>query len=61
MTLRRLTIQLEPQDEAVFSRSAATMGAHNTLTGPPGAALLGWAARNCYHKLDEKAQTLVFH
>lgn len=61
MTARCLTIELEPEDAAVFSRSAATLGAHATLAGPPGAALMGWAARKCYPKLSEEGQKLVFH
>lgn len=60
MTERRLTLELTPEDAAVFSRSAATLGAHRTLAGPPGAALLGWAASQIYDDLGEHAHA-VFH
>lgn len=61
MTARCLTIELEPEDAAVFSRSAATMGAHATFAGPPGAALMGWVARKCYTTLSKAGQQLIFH
>ncbi len=60
MTMRCLTIELVPEEAAVFSRTAATEGAHATLAGPPGAALLGWAASRCYEDLGDAAHT-VFH
>ena len=58
--MRCLTIELVPEEAAVFSRTAATEGAHATLAGPPGAALLGWAASRCYEDLGDAAHT-VFH
>ena len=60
MTGRRLTLELTPEEAAVFSRSAATLGAHRTLSGPPGAALLGWAASQIYDDLGGQAHA-VFH
>ena len=41
---RRVRLLLEQTRPAVFSRNAATEGAHATLDAPTGGALLGWAA-----------------
>jgi hypothetical protein len=42
---RRALILLRLRDDVVFSARAATEGMHRSLPHPPGAALLGWAAR----------------
>ena len=60
MTKRSFSITLKPEEAAVFSRTAATLGAHATLSGPTGAALMGWAASQCYAELGEKARD-AFH
>ena len=41
---RRVRLLLTQTRPAVFSRNAATEGAHATLDAPTGGALLGWAA-----------------
>ena len=41
---RRVLLLLKQTRPAVFSRSAATEGAHATHDGPTGGSLLGWAA-----------------
>lgn len=46
--------------DAVFSARAATLGGHEGLSYIPGAALLGWAARQLYANLNSSAYT-VFH
>lgn len=57
---RRVHVLLEQTRPAVFSRNAATEGAHATLDAPTGGALLGWAAAaGRYGKFKEKFK--VFH
>lgn len=60
MTLRRMVIELVAEAPASFSQRAATEGAHRTLEGPTGAALMGWAAGRCYDDLAAQAFA-VFH
>lgn len=56
------TLTLTPEDEAVFSRTAATQGAHETLTCPTGAALMGWAASRSYGWFRERGLARkIFH
>lgn len=43
-----MVLTLIPQQAAVFSTRAATLGAHASLNAPTGANLLGWAAGHCY-------------
>lgn len=58
---RRAALILSPETRAVFSKSGATQGQHQTLSAPPGSALLGWAAR-AYGVFEElNAAQLVFH
>jgi CRISPR-associated protein Csx10 len=58
---RRAALVLTPETRAVFSKSGATQGEHQTLPAPPGSALLGWAAR-AYGAFEAKnAAQHVFH
>jgi hypothetical protein len=45
---RMMVLSLLPQQAAVFSARAATLGAHASLNAPTGANLLGWAAGQCH-------------
>lgn len=56
-----LVLTLTPEDPAVFSATAATLGPHQTRDAPTGAALMGWAARQLYHRLKPQQQQLLFH
>lgn len=56
-----LVLDLEPADPAVFSATAATQGAHQTLDAPTGAALMGWAARHLYDQLPPADRYRLFH
>ncbi len=56
-----LVLTLVPEDPAVFSATAATLGLHQTRDAPTGAALMGWAARQLYDRLDPARQHLLFH
>ena len=38
-----ILLTLTPQDRAVFSNRNANLGEHESLAGPPGSALWGWA------------------
>lgn len=58
-TVHTLVITL--RDDAVFSRSNATAGAHDTLTRIPGSALLGAAAARLYRQLGAERAFLAFH
>ena len=56
----RVCLELTQTRPAVFSRNAATEGAHATLDAPTGGALLGWAAAaGDYGKFEEPFK--VFH
>ena len=58
--VHRVCLLLTQTRPAVFSRSAATEGAHATLDAPTGGALLGWAAAaGEYDKFEDPFQ--VFH
>ena len=50
---RVMVLTLRPQQAAVFSARAATLGAHATLDAPSGANLLGWAASKCYSAIED--------
>lgn len=54
-----LTIEL--LDDAVFSNSNATAGAHDTLDRIPGSALLGAAAARLYSTMRADEAFLAFH
>ncbi len=56
-----LVLTLVPEDPAVFSATAATLGPHETRDAPTGSALLGWAARQLYDRLDPVRQHRLFH
>lgn len=58
---RCIVLELTPNSAAIFSRDASTEGAHATLNAPTGAALLGWAAQNCYEKFTADAAFKIFH
>lgn len=56
-----LVLTLSPQDPAVFSASAATLGPHQTLDAPTGGALMGWAARHLYDQPSPADCYRLFH
>jgi len=57
---RRVNLVLTQRRSAIFSRTAASEGAHKTMFAPTGAALLGWAAaKGPYDCFDNKLA--VFH
>ncbi len=56
--MKTLTLLLQSSERAVFFERSATEGAHKTRLHPPGAALLGWAARDYASFKDSFA---VFH
>lgn len=55
------TLHITLLDDAVFSRSNATAGAHDTLSHIPGSALLGAAASRLYAALGAERAFLAFH
>ena len=56
----KVAVLLTQTRPAVFSRSAATEGAHATLDAPTGGSLLGWAAAaGGYDNFDDPFQ--IFH
>ena len=61
MTERRALLILVAGEPAVFSEQSRTEGEHRTLAHPPGAALLGWAARDYDYWLGRGRAEAVFH
>lgn len=55
------TLAITLLDDAVFSRSNATAGGHDTLSRIPGSALLGAAAARLYASLGSERAFLAFH
>ncbi len=58
--MKRIALEIELLEDAVFSARAATEGGHQALDRIPGAALLGAAAARLYGELGETAFT-AFH
>lgn len=58
--MRTLVLDLNPNEPAVFSRSAATKGGHATHIAPTGAALQGWAAGKLWGKLGDARAAHIF-
>jgi hypothetical protein len=61
MTGRSALLLLTPGERAVFSEQARSEGQHSTRACPPGAALLGWAARGYEGWLDRGKAEAIFH
>ena len=59
--MRSAQLLLTPERAAVFSRNSTTEGAHKTLLGPPGGALLGWAAAGGRYDDFKGAAWTIFH
>ena len=59
--MKRALLRIDPLDDIIFSRSSASMGGHRGHDYIPGAALLGWAARNLYGTLSRTEALEVFH
>ncbi len=58
--MKRIALEIELLEDAVFSARAATEGGHQALDRIPGSALLGAAAARLYDALGEAAFT-AFH
>ncbi len=58
--MKRIALEIELLEDAVFSARAATEGGHQSLDRIPGSALLGAAAARLYGALGEAAFT-AFH
>lgn len=61
MKLHTQTLKITLLDDCVFSKRAATEGAHETIDRVPGTALLGAAAAQLYAQLTTAESDTVFH
>ncbi len=59
--MKTQAVLIELQEDCVFSASAATEGAHESLDRIPGSALLGAAASRLYAKLEHRDAYIAFH